>query len=174
MLKKNKKTQVNRARQGCAPFIPFFKQESPPVWTQEPYRPRRIKYSICCPVWGRGGYPIPAGGSPSWVTPILTEPGGYPIPAGGYPILGTPPPVLTWLGGTPSLPGEYPILGTPCPDLAGVYPIPAGGTPFWVPPILTWPGGTGTWLGYPPPSQEGYPPPPPVDRQTDGQPRVKT
>ena len=28
------------------------KQESPPAWTQEVYRPRRIKYSICCPTLG--------------------------------------------------------------------------------------------------------------------------
>ena len=47
-------TQVNRF-----PFEielnPYFsirmqvKQENPPAWTQEAYRPQRIKYSICYP-----------------------------------------------------------------------------------------------------------------------------
>ena len=47
-----------------------------PAWTQEAYRPRRIKYSICCAILGGGGYPIP----------------GWRYPNHGYP----PPP--SWLG----------------------------------------------------------------------------
>ena len=101
------------------------KQERPPVWTQEAYRPPRSKYSLCCPILG-GGVPH------SWL-------GRYPIPGKGvshlwpgwYPNLGYPFPILIWLGGTP-------YSGTPCPDLVG-----RGGTPSW----------EGTWdqsLGYPP------------------------
>ena len=46
-------------------FGNVVEQESPPVWTQEAYRPRRIKYSICCSVPGVGG--IPCGGGPPWL-----------------------------------------------------------------------------------------------------------
>ena len=56
-----------------------YRQESPPAWTQEPYRPRRIKYSICFPKWGYPNSPPPAGGTPR---PGLT---------GGYLRWGTPP-----------------------------------------------------------------------------------
>ena len=49
---------------------------------QEAYRPRLIKYSMCCPVpWGGGtpGNPPPAGVSPRLgYPPILTCLGGYP------------------------------------------------------------------------------------------------
>ena len=37
-------------------------QESPPVWTQEAYRPLRSNYSICCPI--PGGTPSLARGLP--------------------------------------------------------------------------------------------------------------
>ena len=79
---------------------------------QETYRPRHIKYSICCPIPGGGG------GTPSLV-------GGYPHPD------------LT-KGGTLSLDGE----GKPHLDLAGGgYPIPGQGRyPHHGVLSLSWPG----------------------------------
>ena len=66
-------------------------QESPPAWTQEAYRPRRIKHSICCPI--RGGY--------------LPWPGGYlPWLGGTYSGSG----VATLVGGTYPGRGRVPIL----------------------------------------------------------------
>ena len=67
---------------------PIFFQESPPVWTQEAYRPRCIKYSICYLRWGTPmpglmgvpevGYPqpgeVPPAG-PGWSTPSPSGPG---------------------------------------------------------------------------------------------------
>ena len=65
-----------------------FQQESPPAWTQETYRPRRIKFSICCPV---------PGGTPCRGVPLL---GGTPsLGGGGAPARGC----LLLPGGTPSL-----------------------------------------------------------------------
>ena len=151
----------------------YLKLESPPAWTQETYRPRRIKYSICCLVPGgtpAGGIPIPPGGGyPTSDNPHQTWLGGphlgyppsdltrgYPIPTGGYPILGTPirpsggyptlhsRPHQTWPGGTPSLLEE--------------------GYPSWLPPVR--PLGVVPHLGYPlsdlaggglPISARGYP-----------------
>ena len=76
------------------------RQESPPAWTQEAYRPLCSKYSLCCPNW------VPPGGVPG--TPPSTPPvpplGGtrYPpgYPPGGVPggVSGTPP------GGVPGPP----------------------------------------------------------------------
>ena len=102
------------------------KQESPPAWTQEAYWPRRIKYSICCPVpGGGGGYPIPARKVP--LVQTWLGGGGFPIPAGG-----------THLGYSPVRPGwgttpHWTWLGNP-------------------PPIWTWPGYPlcQTWLEYSP------------------------
>ena len=67
-----------------------FKQDSPPAWTQEACRPPRSKYSICCPIPGRG--------TPSW-------PGGGSIPslAGGNPF---------WDWGTPQR-DLGPVTGVP-------------------------------------------------------------
>ena len=115
----------------------MLKTRSPPAWTQEAYRPPRIKNSICCPILG---VPHP------WL-------GGIPHPGWGYltPGQGVP---QSWLGGTPSLarvpltwhcwgytiPGwEYPIPGWG-------YPIPSQGTPH-----LTSLGLPHPWLGYPQP-----------------------
>ena len=61
------------------------KQDSPPAWTQEAYRPPLIKYSVCCPVPGAGVPPN---------SPILTWLGGTP---GGRPLLaGVPPGGVDW------------------------------------------------------------------------------
>ena len=90
------------------------KQESPPAWTQEAYRPQRIKCSICC---------LMGGGVPHPRYPHPDLPGG-----GGYPILGIPPSDLA--GGTPTLAGDT-YLRYPHPDLAG------GTYPRYT-PILTW------------------------------------
>ena len=153
----------------------FFPQESPPAWTQEAYRPRRIKYSICCPVLGGGGrggcYPITVG-YPSSSTPSLP---------------GVTPPQVPPIRGTflSDLAGVTPPLS----DLAGVPPPPLHWTWPAYPPVWTWPGyPPPPWsdlarvppsplnlAGVPasPPGQVGYPHPP-VDRRMDGQTRVKT
>ena len=56
------------------------------------------------------------------------------------------------------------------------YPPPAGGTlpqPGGLPPSRGY-SPSWTWMGYPPPPIPGRGTPPPVDRQMDGQTRVKT
>ena len=65
------------------------KQESPPAWTQEAYRPPCSEYSFCCPTWvpppgGGPGTPPTGGGpgTPRGVTQSGTPPG---TPGGGYP-----------------------------------------------------------------------------------------
>ena len=95
-----------------------FKQESPPAWTQEAYRPPCSEYSFCCPDRvpppGRGtwpGTPPPPGGEGGTQTP---PPGGY---LTGYP---TPP-----QGGYPDPPGGY---------LTG---YPPGGSRSGTPPLWT-------------------------------------
>ena len=140
-----------------------MKQESPPAWTQEAYRPPCSEYSFCCPTWvpPPGGYPVrypPGGGTrtppvryPPWGgtrTP-LGVPGQVP-PQGGYP-------------DPPGVPGQVPPPG-------GVPGHPPGGVPGQVPPR------GGYLTGYPPrpmafwemlQSIMGYGYPPPVDRQMD-------
>ena len=90
-------------------------QETPPVWMQEAYWPRRIKYPRY-PL--QLGYPLSWPGQgvpPGWDTTALTW-GDTP----GHPHLGYPLPVLTWLGGTPSVTWlGYP----PWLDLVGVPPL---------------------------------------------------
>ena len=90
---------------------------------QEAHRPRRIKYSICCPVREvplPGGVPLPGVG-----VPLLGVQSVEGTPAGGTPSLlgGTPPqvPHHTWLG-YPSCPR---LDGVPPPrlDLTGVPPL---------------------------------------------------
>ena len=41
----------------------LLKQESPPAWTQEAYRPPRSKYTLCC---SSRGYPPNRGQIPGW------------------------------------------------------------------------------------------------------------
>ena len=145
---------------------------------QEAYRPWHIKYLLGGVPPSPLGYPPPGlteggtrGTPPSGVP---TQPGltggtwGTPLGYLGYPHWGTPPVRVP------------PWQGTPLPDPMSGYPryIPsqvlplarsdwAGVPPWWVPP--TW-----TWLGYPPPPEPGWGTPLGVDRQTDGQTRVKT
>ena len=99
------------------------KQESPPAWTQEAYRPPRSKCSLCCSVGGGGGDPSRGQGG----YPILTWLGKYssPILTGGIPSWPGWRIPQSWLEGTPSWPGwgGYPILG---------YPNRTG--------VLLWPG----------------------------------
>ena len=173
-------------------------QESPPAWTQEAYRQRRIKYSICYPV--RGGYPpfgvppwpVLTGGYPRWGTPCRGTPGK--VQLGGYLRWGTPgvPPSQVWEGGHPrwdtpcqSIPlaRSNGVGGTPAKsDRVGVpevgYPpaevppsrVPPAWTWLGYPPTWTWPGYSPgwTWLGYPPNLNLAGVPPLGVDRQTDG------
>ena len=87
----------------------IFKQDSPPAWTQEAYRPPCSKYSLCCPNWvppPRPGYP-PSQGTPP----------GYP------PGQGTPP-SWTWQG-TPPPRLPHDILGNVAKHCG-----------IWVPPPL--------------------------------------
>ena len=120
-------------------FEHFCTQESPPAWTQDAYRPLRIKCSLCwrgvpSPRSG-GGVPRPRswGGTPSQVRregTLSQVRGGYPIPG---------------------------LEGVPHPDLVrGVVPqVPPPGPEMGYPPAT--PG-----MGYPPsPSQiwDGVPPP---------------
>ena len=130
-----------------------------------------------------GGYPIPGQGVPH--PRSRSRWGGYPIPGkdgvphpwpGEYPSLARVPTIQTWLGYPHlDLAGVPPCLhlaGVPPPDLAGILPVQTwSGYP---PPIWTWPGfplhlnmasipPVWNWPGYPP-----------VDRQMDGQTRVKT
>ena len=99
----------------------FLKQESPPAWTQETYRPLLIKYSLLHGTLVSGGYP-------RQVPPWLGDP--HPDLARGVPQVGTPHPDLTGGGGYP---GRCPLAGVPShPDLARGYPrwVPSGwGTP---------------------------------------------
>ena len=92
------------------------KQESPPVWMQEAYRPPCSKYSLCCP---------------NWVPP---QPG---YPPAGYPLARVPPGQGTPWQGTP-LAGYPPRQGTPP---ARVPPHPPGWTWQGTPPAAPWHSG---------------------------------
>ena len=59
---------------GCTSKINSKTQESPPAWTQEAYRPQRIKYSICCPIPGGWGGEVPWGTPPPGVDRLKTLP----------------------------------------------------------------------------------------------------
>ena len=95
-----------------------LKQESPPAWTQEAYRPPCSEYSFCCPTWV----------SP----PILTWRGGTrSVPPRGGTWSGTPPARVPPRGGTRS--------GTPparVPPLLphGILGNVAKHYGIWVPP----------------------------------------
>ena len=170
-------------------------QESPPAWTQEAYRSRRIKYySVGYPLppppigvhprsdlaRSDGGYP-PQGtplGQVHWGVPEVWYPPIEVHPLGqvwwGYPRWGTPYWCTPWPGLTGLLSEvEYPPMGTPLP-----LPRPGSGTPHldlaWVLPPpgpglgISPPPGPGS--GTPPPPLGpgwGTPPPPGVDRQMD-------
>ena len=85
-------------------FDAKLKQESPPAWTQEAYRPPCSKYSLYCPNW----VPNLAGYPPSQGTPLGRVP-----PRPGYPPSQGTPPRLDLAGYPPRL------------DLAGYPPPPA-------------------------------------------------
>ena len=121
-----------------------YKQESPPVWTQEAYRPPHSTYLLCCSVsWWGGGYPmgryphpVSMGGYPHSV------PTGTPLsPDGGYP--GVPPP--------PSARWGYPHIdqmGHPHQEGSGYPPVGKdGGASHW------------NWMWYPPGGRMGITPP---------------
>ena len=115
---------------------------------QEAYRPPCSKYSLCCPNWVPP-HPDLVGGYLTWVPPRQGTPPTHP-PAG-------PGRVLPQQG--------IPRQGTPprVPPPAGPGRVPPSGCPmaFWE--MLQ------SIMGY------GYhPPPPPVDRQMEGQTHVKT
>ena len=162
-----------------------LRQESPPAWTQEAYRPPCSEYSFCCPTWvpPRGGTRTPPGGVPSQVPPR----GGTQTPQGGTQS-GTPPGGKGYWSGTPpggypdplggtqsgTPPGGYPVRYPPWggyPDPPGGYPVryPPGGVPGQVPPhcLMAFWEMLQSIMGY------GYPPLW-TDRLMDGQTRVKT
>ena len=124
-------------------------QESPPAWMQEAY----------CPQEGTRCWP------PSWTDPPprrqldLTPPTGWtwPPPQAGW----TWPP-HGWIDLWPDPPGQLDLT----PPLAG--PPPQLDWPLTWPPH---PGWIDLWPDTPP---AGWTWPPPVDRQMDGQTRVKT
>ena len=123
------------------------RQESPPAWTQEAYRPPCSEYSFCCPTWVPPlGYPVryPWGGTQT--------PPGVPGPPGGTQS-GTPPgvpgPPRGTRSGTPpgGVPSQVPP-GGPGGTQSGT-PLwgtrtPRGGTQSGTPR-----GGGGTWPGPP-------------------------
>ena len=90
----------------CAMHEVYLKQDSPPAWTQEAYRPLRGKHMLCYPRWGGGTYPGGGGG---------TYPGG----GRGY--------LPWWGGGVPTLVGgrgTYPGGGVPTLVGGGYLPHP--------------------------------------------------
>ena len=86
-------------------------QESPPAWTQEAYRPPRIKYSICYLRWGTSPTGVPSrpglmGGALGGVSPSrgIPQPGpdrGYSPPGQTGGTRGGNPPSWTWPGYSP-------------------------------------------------------------------------
>ena len=125
-----------------------MRQESPPAWTQEAYRPLCSKYSLCCP---------------NWVSPPARVPPSQGTPQPGYP---------PWPGYPPARVPLQP--GYPLPPLGPGYPparIPPQLDLAGYPPAAPWHSGKcckALWdMGTPP-----------VDRQIDGwmegQTRVKT
>ena len=118
------------------------KQESPPVWTQEAYWPRCIKY------YSRWGTPL------SGYPPARFDGG---VPKVGCPQLGYPQPGP--MGGWGTTPSGYPLARTDREGVPQVRYLPVG-----VPP---WPGPTGGTppSGYPLPGP-GRGTPIGVDRRT--------
>ena len=83
-------------------------KESPPAWTQEAYRPRRIKYSICFPKWGQVRWGYPKWGTHEQGVPQARSDRGYPrwvTSQQGYPL------GWTWLGYSLPRPGRGTLLG---------------------------------------------------------------
>ena len=105
--------QISRIYCCCNSAIFVLKQsvqQESSAWTQEAYRPRRIKYSICYPRW------IP----PSRGTP-------RPLLTGGYLRWGTPQQGYTLTGVPPARSDRgLPKVGYP---LSRSYPPPSRGTP---------------------------------------------
>ena len=63
----------------------YFKQESPPAWMQEAYRPWCSEYSFCCPILTDPNHssPLPADWPdppppPHWLTHLTPPPAGWP------------------------------------------------------------------------------------------------
>ena len=149
-----------------------WQQKSPPAWTQEAYRPRRIKYH---PRWGTPPIRVPSVRVPPWPGLMGSTQGGV------LPLLGYPPARSDGEGGTQ---GRVPPSGYPRPGLTGGYlrwgtPIRESPSEVWqgVPevgyPLLGYPPAGPGWSNSPPPpgwTQPGYPPPPPqvwTDRRMD-------
>ena len=134
------------------------KRESPPAWTQDPYRPPCSK--------SFGGVPTLARGILHLAQAVPTLAQGY-LPWHGGIYLGWGYP--SWLWDTPPWPGGT-YLGSGVPTLAwGYLPWPGGTTLAGVPILgrgipnlangyLPWPGGNLPWLEVPTLAGMGYPP----------------
>ena len=135
------------------------KQESPPAWTQEAYRPPRSNNSFCCHILAdpplrldltpppAGPDPPLAGPDPPWLD--LTPPWTWPPPGWTWPPRTWPP----WLDLTPPAGPDPPWTWPPPPPLAGPDPPPSPPAgpdppqldltppPSWdlTPPGWTWP-----------------------------------
>ena len=122
------------------------KQESPPAWTQEAYRPLCSKYSLCCPNWlpprqgtPQAGYPPCQGTPPGQGTPCQGTPPGRVPPQGtlrqGTPLGRVPP----HQGTPPAGPGRVPPppaapwhFGKCCKALWDTGTPPCGQTDWWM------------------------------------------
>ena len=115
----------------------FKKQESPPAWMQEAYRPPCSKYYLCCPTWVPPSQGIPParvppqpGYPPGQGTPLPGYPPGQGTPPARVPPARVPPSQGTPRPGYPPWPGYPPSQGTPLArvppwlDLAGYPPSP--------------------------------------------------
>ena len=141
------------------------KQESPPAWTQEAYRPLCSDYSFCCPILADPPPPPPAGPDPPpaagpdppWLD-LNPPPGSWTWP---------PPGSLTW---PPQQLDLTPPAGPDSPPATGPDPPPPAGPE---PPPGSW-----TWAPPPPPAGPDPPrldlTPPPAGLRTDPPPRGQT
>ena len=140
-----------------------WKQESPPAWTQEAYRPPCSKYSFCCPTrvppphqglaWyppGGGGWWVPRSGFPSsgpgWVPPYQDLAGGTLL--GGGTQFRVRVPLCQDLARYPPTPPPPPHL-----DLTGWYPARGKPRSGYPPPVGYLPPGPGPGRVPPPPTQ---------------------
>ena len=134
-------------------------QESPPAWMQEAYCLPCSKYSLSYPNWVPPGQGTPWQGTPQQGTTPSRVPPHQGTPQQCTPLAGYPPRVPPPPGRVP--PG-YPHQGTPPP---GYHPwLDLAGYPPWAAPWHSGKCCKALWdMGTPP-----------VDRQMEGQTRVKT
>ena len=112
-------------RRWCKDKQIYVRQESPPAWTQEAYRPPCSKYSLCCPILAD---PPPAGPDPPSPSPAGPDPPPSPLAGPDPPRLDlTPAPRLDLTPPRPGWTWPPPPAGPDPPRLAGPDP-PCGQT----------------------------------------------